>query len=79
MLMLTDMNEILFKETMSSLQIAEITNRNHKDVLRAIRGMEQAWEKINGRKFTLVEYKDEKGEYRPCYQLTKNRMPVHCY
>ena len=65
------MNELLSKETMSSLQIAEITNRNHKDVLRAIRGMEQAWERINGRKFTLVEYKDEKGEYRPCYQLTK--------
>ena len=27
--------------------------------------------KVNGRKFALVEYKDMKGELRPCYQLTK--------
>ena len=59
------------KETMSSLQIAEITGKQHKDVMRAIRKMESAWEKINGRKFALVEYTDEKGEKRPCYQLNK--------
>lgn len=58
-------------ETMTSLEIAEITGRLHKDVMRAIRNMEPAWEKINGRKFTLVEYEDAKGEKRPCYQLTK--------
>lgn len=39
--------------------------------MRAIRKMEFAWEKINGRKFALVEYKDEKGERRPMYQLNK--------
>jgi hypothetical protein len=33
--------------------------------------MEPAWEKVNGRKFALVEYQDKKGELRPCYQLTK--------
>ena len=27
--------------------------------------------KVNGRNFALVEYKDAKGELRPCYQLTK--------
>ena len=58
-------------ETMTSLEIAEITSRLHKDVMRAIRNMEPAWEKINGRKFALVEYEDAKGEKRPCYQLTK--------
>lgn len=56
---------------MSSLQIAEITGKLHKDVMRAIRKMEFAWEKINGRKFALVEYTDEKGERRPMYQLNK--------
>lgn len=59
------------QETMSSLQIAEISGKLHKDVMRSIRKMEFAWEKINGRKFALVEYTDEKGERRPMYQLNK--------
>lgn len=56
---------------MTSMEIAEVTGRNHKDVLRSIREMEDAWAKVNGRKFALVEYKDLKGEMRPCYSLTK--------
>ena len=56
---------------MTSLEIAELTGKQHKDVLKAIRNMEPAWVKVNGRKFALVEYKDMKGELRPCYQLTK--------
>lgn len=39
---------------MSSLQIAEISGKHHKDVMRAIRKMEPAWEKICGRKFALT-------------------------
>ena len=49
----------------------ELTGKQHKDVLKAIRNMEQAWEKVNGSNFRLVEYQDQKGEFRPCYQLTK--------
>ena len=56
---------------MTSLEIAEVTGKQHKDVLKAIRNMEPAWEKVNGRKFALVEYRDKKGELRPCYSLTK--------
>ena len=56
---------------MTSLEIAELTGKNHFDLMRAIRKMEPAWEKVNGCKFALVEYKDAKGELRPCYQLTK--------
>lgn len=56
---------------MTSLEIAEVTGRNHKDVMRSIREMEEAWVKVNGRKFALVEYKDAKGEMRPCYSLGK--------
>lgn len=62
---------VLNKETMSSLEIAELTERNHKDVMRSIREMEPAWVKINRRNFALVEYRDAKGEMRPMYQLTK--------
>lgn len=66
------MNELLKNaETMTSLQIAEVTGKLHKDVLEAIRNMEPAWVKVNGRKFPLVEYKDAKGEMRPMYQLNK--------
>lgn len=62
---------ILANKTMSSMEIAELTERNHKDVMRSIRDMEPAWVKINGRNFALVEYRDAKGEMRPMYQLTK--------
>jgi len=58
-------------QTMTSLQIAEITGKRHSDVMRAIRTMEDAWSKVNGRNFALVEYTDAKGEKRPCYSLTK--------
>ena len=58
-------------QTMTSLEIAELTGKQHKNVMQAIRNMEPAWEKVNGLKFQLVEYRDAKGELRPCYQLTK--------
>lgn len=58
-------------EYMTSREIAEIAGRNHKDVMRSIRDMEEAWVKVNGRNFSLVEYTDAKGEKRPMYQLNK--------
>lgn len=61
----------IIKETMSSIEIAELTGKPHNDVLKAIRAMEPAWVKINGGNFSLVEYTDRKGEKRPCYELTK--------
>lgn len=59
------------EQTMTSLQIAEVTGKRHSDVMRAIRAMEDAWIKVNGRNFALVEYVDAKGEKRPCYALNK--------
>ena len=59
------------QQTMSSLEIARLTGKPHNDVLKAIRAMEPAWEKVNGGKFSRVEYKDAKGEMRPCFELTK--------
>ena len=43
-------------ERMTSIEIAEVTGKQHKNVMQAIRNMEPAWEKVNGRKFALVEY-----------------------
>lgn len=58
-------------ERMTSLLIAEVTGKPHKDVMKAIRKMEPAWQKINEGNFSLVNYQDKKGELRPCYSLTK--------
>ena len=58
-------------QRMTSLEIAEVTGKPHCDVLKAIRKMEDAWARVNGGKFSLVEYRDQKGELRPCYSLTK--------
>lgn len=70
--MKTEISSLLdSKQTMSSLEIATLTGKLHNDVMKAIRKMEPAWEKINGGNFSLVEYKDAKGEMRPCYELTK--------
>ena len=64
-------NSLLNTERITSIEIAEITGKLHKNVLRDIEKMEESWEKVNGLKFELVNYKDSKGELRPCYSLTK--------
>ena len=38
---------------MTSLEIAEVTGKMHKHLMRDIRNMEAAWEKVNGSKFGL--------------------------
>lgn len=62
-------------ERMTSLQIAEATGKAHKDVMRAIRKMETAWVKVQGRNFALLQKEVEvnNGGYKmqPYYSLTK--------
>ena len=41
-------------QRISSREIANVTGKPHKDVLKAIRTMEPAWEKECGRKFSLT-------------------------
>jgi phage regulator Rha-like protein len=62
---------VMNAQRMTSHEIAELTGKPHNDVLKAIRKMEQAWLKVNGGNFSLVEYMDSKGEFRPCYSLSK--------
>ena len=63
------------EQTMTSLEIAELTGKQHKNLMRDIRNMEPAWEKICGLKFeltsrTIVQPNGGTREV-PCYQLTK--------
>ena len=70
-------SEIVNNDTqhMTSLEIAELTGKQHKDVMRAIRKMEPAWEKTCGRKFALtsriIEQPNGGTREVPCYSLTK--------
>ena len=62
-------------QTMTSLEIAELTGKQHKNLMQAIRKMEPAWEKTCGLKFqltsrTIVQPNGGTREV-PCYVLTK--------
>lgn len=63
------------EQRMTSLEIAELTGKQHKNVMQAIRNMEPAWEKVTGLKFQLCEksYLLANGvtKKQPFYQLTK--------
>ena len=62
-------------QKMTSLEIAELTGKQHKNLMRDIRNMEPAWEKACGLKFELTSRTiiQPNGGTRevPCYSLTK--------
>ena len=59
------------RQVMTSLEIAQVTGKSHNHLMRDIRNMESAWEKIAQSKFGLSTYKDATGRTLPCYILTK--------
>ena len=70
------MNELITNcQRMTSLEIAEVTGKPHNDVLKAIRKMEDAWVKVQGGKFCLLQktYVLPNGgtKSQPFYNLTK--------
>ena len=69
------------QQTMTSLEIAELTGKQHKDLMKAIRNMEPAWEKVHGRKFALMSREVKIGNNAvrrdPLLPAHQNRVSVH--
>lgn len=65
------MTDIIQKNKISSIEIAELAGKRHSDLLRDIRNMEEAWVNVTERKFALSEYVDSTGRKLPMYELTK--------
>ena len=68
-------SNIYTPQTMTSLEIAELTGKQHFHVMEAIRKMEPAWEKVCKSNFrltsrTIIQPNGGTGEV-PCYMLTK--------
>lgn len=64
------MNEIIItQETMSSLQIAELTGKQHAHIMRDIRTLLD--QGVGESNFGLSSYKSEQNKDLPCYNLTK--------
>lgn len=60
--------------TMTSLDVAKIIEKEHKEVMKGIRKEIEELKKegiFNEVDFNLVGYTDKKGEKRPCYKLTR--------
>ena len=66
---------VMNAQRMTSLEIAEVTGKQHKNLMRDIRNMEAAWEKTCGLKFeqTSRTINQPNGGTRtvPCYSLNK--------
>lgn len=57
------------KETMTSLEIAEVTGKRHDSVLRDIRNLLSRG--VDAHNFVETSYTDKSNRQSPCYKLTK--------
>lgn len=64
-----ELNKI--KESMTSIEIAEVIEKRHADVLRDMRKMSDAWLKVTKKHFKLDNYIDKTGRSQPFYILNK--------
>ena len=63
------MEEIIKKETMTSLEIATVTGKQHQHVLRDIDSL--LAQGVDASNFGLTSYTDKSNRQQRCYSLTK--------
>lgn len=72
---MNEISTIVDGDRMTSLQIAEITGKCHADVMKSIRKMEPAWQKVQGGNFSLMQEEVETNngghKMRPYFSLNK--------
>lgn len=68
---MTDLTLVTKDLTTTSLAIAELFGREHKNILRTIRGIikDMSSDDFNALKIAPVDYIDSKGESRPAYSM----------
>tara|TARA_B100002049_G_scaffold42555_1_gene29012 strand:- start:4645 stop:5259 length:615 start_codon:yes stop_codon:yes gene_type:complete len=64
-------NLVLDNGKITSLQISEVTGKNHGHLMRDIRKMEETWVNLGQSKFGLTSYIDSQNRAKPMYQLSK--------
>lgn len=62
------------EQTITSLEVAELTGKNHKEVLRDIRNILSQMDENAQRNFALGSYKDTQNQERPMYRLTHHQL-----
>lgn len=55
----------------NSLMVAKMFNKRHDDVLKSIRNLDCS-DEFSLRNFAESKYKDERGKYQPCYDMTRD-------
>ena len=63
------------KTITTSLEVAKVFGKMHKNVLRDIQNLECS-EEFNRRNFAPVKYTDEKGEKRPMFEMTRDGFTI---
>ena len=66
-----NMTELITKETITSLEVAEITGKRHDHLLRDIKKMEESWTSIGQPKFGESVYTNSQNKKQPLYNLSK--------
>ena len=62
---------ITTRETMTSVEIADVTGKEHKSVMRDIRSLSEQVTEKDGYRFVPMSYKDAYGREQPMYELGK--------
>ena len=73
---MTDLAVLNNKVVMTSVEIATLTGKQHRNVMRDARNMESAYTEVYGAALTfeLVSYMDKNSQERPMFRLTKSQV-----